>query len=157
MEQSNLRRAVQAGRATASALGLRVDDAVVITDSDRITLRLLPCDVLARVAPSAHRAGSEFEVEVALRLAEADGPVGVLEPRVEPRVHSYDSFAISFWTYYETSDSEIAPADYAEALKQHHAALRRAHLEAPHVTDRIAGALREVRDREQTPAVRHLP
>jgi Ser/Thr protein kinase RdoA (MazF antagonist) len=36
---------------------------------------------------------------------------------------------------------------------RHHAALRKADLEAPHVTERIAGALREVVDREQTPAL----
>ena len=70
MEASEARRAVEAGAATASALGLRVDDVAVIHNSDRIALRLVPCDVLARVAPSAHRAGSEFEVEVARRLAE---------------------------------------------------------------------------------------
>jgi hypothetical protein len=75
MEASEIRRAVEAGRATASALGLQVDDVVVIHNSDRIALRLIPCDVLARVAPSAHQAGSEFEVEVARRLAETGGPV----------------------------------------------------------------------------------
>src|SRR4029077_14432045 len=48
---------------------------------------LIPCDVLARVAPSAHQAGSEFEVEVARRLAETGGPVAELEPRVEHRVN----------------------------------------------------------------------
>ena len=46
-------------------------------------LRLLPCDVLARVAPAAHQ-GAPFEVELALRLAEAGCPVAALEPRVEP-------------------------------------------------------------------------
>jgi hypothetical protein len=75
MEASEIRRAVEAGRATASALGLQVDDVVVIHHLDRIALRLIPCDVLAGVAPSAHQAGSEFEVEVARRLAETGGPV----------------------------------------------------------------------------------
>jgi hypothetical protein len=77
--------------------------------------------------------------------------VGVLDPRVESRVYLRDSFAISLWTYYETSGSEIDPTDYADALMRYHAALRQVDLEAPHVTDRIAGALREVSDREQTP------
>jgi hypothetical protein len=80
MEASEVRRAVEAGGSTASAQGLQVDDIVVIHNSDRIALRLIPCDVLARVAPSAHQAGSEFEVEVTRRLTETDGPVAELEP-----------------------------------------------------------------------------
>src|SRR5690348_16044368 len=96
---------VEAGGATASALGLRVDDVVVIHNSDRIALRLIPCDVLARVAPSAHQAGSEFEVEVARQLTETGGPVAELEPQVECRVYLRDSFAISLWTYYGSAGS----------------------------------------------------
>ena len=153
MEPSELRRAVEAGRATAAELGLQVDDVVVINNSDRVAMRLVPCDVLARVAPSGHLAGSEFEVEVARRLADVDAPVAELEPRVDPRVYSRDAFAISLWTYYEPVGSEIAPADYADALRRQHAALRQIDLDAPHFTDRVAGALREVNDREQSPAL----
>ncbi|WP_030667042.1 phosphotransferase [Streptomyces cellulosae] len=151
MEPSELRRAIEAGRATASELGLHVDDVIVVHNSDRVALRLVPCGVLARVAPLGHLAGSEFEVEVARRLAEVDAPVAELDPRVEPRVHVRDAFAISLWTYYEPVGSEIAPADYADALQRHHAALRRIELGAPHFTDRVAGALKAVDDREQSP------
>ena len=153
MEAPELRRAVAAGAATAAALGLHAADAVLINNSDRIVVRLLPCDVLARVAPSAHQADSAFEVEVARRLAEAGGPVAELDPRAEPRVYARDGFAISLWSYYEPAAPEIAPADYAAALMQLHAALRQASLKAPHLTDRIAGAQREVADRERTPAL----
>ena len=153
MEASEARRAVEADGSTASALGLRVEDAVVIHNSDRIALRLIPCDVLARVAPSAHQAGSEFEVELARRLAATGGPVAELEPRVECRVHLRDGFAISLWTYYEPAGSGIAPAEYAGALTQLHAALRQVDLKAPHFTDRVAGAQAEVGDRERTPAL----
>jgi len=82
---------------TAAALGLQVDDAVVVHNSDRIALRLIPCDVLARVAPSEHQAAAEFEVEITRRLAEAGGPVAELEPRVESRVYLRNGFAISLW------------------------------------------------------------
>ncbi|WP_308190217.1 phosphotransferase [Pseudonocardia sp. TRM90224] len=153
MEEPDVRRAIEAGRATASAAGLRADDAVVVHNSDRIAMRMLPCDVLARVAPAAHRVESEFEVEVARRLAAVDGPVAELDPRVEPRVHVRDGFAISLWTYYEPSGSEIAPVDYAEALSQVHAALRQVDLVAPRFTDRVAGALSALGEREQTPAL----
>ncbi|MGW1714655.1 phosphotransferase [Streptomyces sp. NPDC002156] len=151
MEPSELRRAVEAGRATASELGLRVDEVVVVHNSDRVALRLLPCDVLARVAPPGQLAGSEFEVEVARRLTEVDAPVAELDPRVEPRVYVRDAFAVSLWTYCEPVGSEIAPADYADAFLRHHAALRRIDLDAPHFTDRVAAALREVNDRERSP------
>jgi phosphotransferase family enzyme len=153
MEASEVRRAVEAGASTASALGLRVDDVVVIHNSDRIALRLNPCDVLARVAPSAHQAGSEFEVEVARQLTETGGPVAELEPRVECRVYLRDGFAISLWTYYGSAGSEIAPAEYAGALTRLHAALRQIDLKAPHFTDRVVGAQREVGDRGRTPAL----
>ncbi|MBV1941866.1 aminoglycoside phosphotransferase family protein [Streptomyces sp. BV286] len=151
MEPPELRRAVEAGRATASELGLQVDDVVVIHNSDRVALRLDPCDVLARVAPVEHLADSEFEVEVARRLADVAAPVAELDPRVEPRVFLRDAFAISLWTYYEPAESEIAPADYADVFLRHHAALRQIDLDAPHFTDRVAVALREVKDRERSP------
>ncbi|GGX66027.1 aminoglycoside phosphotransferase family protein [Streptomyces minutiscleroticus] len=151
MEPSALRRAIEAGRATASELGLEVDDVIVVHDSDRVALRLVPCGVLARVAPPGHLADSEFEVEVARRLAGVDAPVGELDPRVEPRVHVRDSFAVSLWTYYEPVEPDVAPADYADVLLRHHAALRRIDLDAPHFTDRVAAALREVNDRERSP------
>ncbi|MGW4569198.1 aminoglycoside phosphotransferase family protein, partial [Streptomyces sp. NPDC004561] len=63
MKPLELRRAVEAGLATASELGLQINDVVVIHSSDRVALRLVPCDVLARVAPLGHLTDSEFEVE----------------------------------------------------------------------------------------------
>ncbi|UNT00581.1 aminoglycoside phosphotransferase family protein [Streptomyces tubbatahanensis] len=151
MDPARLRRAVEAGWATAAGLGLQVDDASVVHDSDRVALRLAPCEVLARVAPLGHLADSEFEVEVARRLAAVDAPVAELEPRVEPRVHVRDDFAVSLWTYYAPVGPALAPADYAEVFLRHHAALRRLDLEAPHFTARVAAALRQVNDRERSP------
>ncbi|WP_055530411.1 phosphotransferase [Streptomyces graminilatus] len=151
MEPGELRRAVEAGRATASELGLRACDATVIHNSDRVALRLLPCDVLARVAPAKQLADSEFEAEIARRLAAVDAPVAELDARVEPRVHSRAAFAISYWTYYEPVGSGIAPADYADVLRRHHAALRQTDIDAPRFTDRVAMALREVNDHERSP------
>ena len=55
MEPREVQRAVEAARSAASALGLRVDDAVVVHNSNRIAVRLSPCDVLARVAPLAYQ------------------------------------------------------------------------------------------------------
>jgi hypothetical protein len=47
MEPSEVECAVESGSSTASALGLRVDDAVVVHFSNRVVVRLTPGDVLA--------------------------------------------------------------------------------------------------------------
>ncbi|RKE17464.1 phosphotransferase [Streptomyces sp. TLI_171] len=145
------RPAVEAGRASAVELGLRVDEVVVVHDSDRAALRLLPCDVLVRVAPARDHAEASFEVEVARRLVGAGAPVAEPDPRVGARVHLRDGFVLSFWTYYEPVGPAVAPAEYADALVRHHAALRRVELAAPHFTDRVARALREVEDPQRSP------
>ncbi len=152
MRASDIPRAVAATRSIASALDLRVDDAVVLQDSNRLAVRLLPCDVLARVAYVAGQAGAEFEVEVARRFAETDSPVAALEPRVEPRVYVRDGFVVTLWTYYEpVSPREVAPAEYAQALERLHAGMRQIDATAPHFTDRVAEAQRLVDNRAHTP------
>src|SRR5438045_2118168 len=141
MKASEVPRAVAAGMSAAAALDLRVDDAVVLHDSNRLAVRLLPCDVLVRVAHVAHQAGAEFEIEVAGRLAETDSPVAGLEPRVEPRVYVRNGFVLTFWTYYEpVSPGDVAPAEYAQALERLHVGMRAIDLPAPHFTDRVAEA-----------------
>lgn len=152
MEPSDVQQALEAGVLTASALGLRVDDAVVVSNSNRIAVRLTPCDVLTRVTPLAHQTGAAFEVEVGRRLAEAGCPVEELDPRVEPRVYVRDDFAITLWTYYELASSQdVAPADYAQALQRLHSRMRKTDLTAPHFTDRVAQAVSLVANRTQTP------
>jgi hypothetical protein len=152
MQASQVRAAVRAALSTASALDLKADDAVVLNNSNRIAVRLLPCDVLARVAPVARKEGAEFEVDVARRLAEADSPVATLLPGVEPRVYERDSFAITLWTYYEpVLPRVVAPAQYAHALERLHAGMRKTDLPAPRFTDRVAHAQRLVGDCAETP------
>jgi aminoglycoside phosphotransferase (APT) family kinase protein len=159
MELSDVRRAVAAARATASALGLHVDDAVVVHNSDRIAVRLIPCDVLARIAPTNWRVSLEFEAEVARRLTEADCPVGELEPGVESGVYLRDGFSITLWTYYEpvVADrrsgmaSDLAPDDYAHVLVRLHAGLRKIDLDAPHISARLAGWAAGAGDPDSTP------
>src|SRR5881394_1625352 len=63
MQASEVPRAMAAAMSIASSLDLTVDDAIVVHDSNKLTLRLLPCDVLARVAPVAHQV-AQLEVEL---------------------------------------------------------------------------------------------
>jgi hypothetical protein len=138
---------------TASSLDLTVDDAIVLHDSNKLTLRLLPCDVLARVAPVAHQV-SQFEVELAQQLAGSGCPVAALEPRVNPRVYERDGFAVTLWTYYEpATPREVSPVGYASALERLHAGMRKLDIPAPHFTDRVEHAQQLVASRDRTPAL----
>src|SRR6186997_1077611 len=120
MQASDVPRAVAAATSTASALGLRVDEGIVLHASNRLALRLRPSDVLARVALATHEAAA-FEVGLAARLAATDCPVALLDPRVVPRVYERDGFAITLWTYYEPQTArDLSPADYADALSRLH-------------------------------------
>jgi aminoglycoside phosphotransferase (APT) family kinase protein len=153
MEPSELRRAAAAAISTASELDLMADEAVVLHNSNRVALRLIPCDVLARVAGSAHSA-TTFEVDVARRLAELDSPVAAPDPRVGSRVYERDGFLITLWTYYDAlSPQTVLPADYARALKRLHAGLGKLDLVTPHFTDRVAEAQQLVARPENTPAL----
>jgi thiamine kinase-like enzyme len=153
MQASEVPRAVAVAIWAASSRDLRVDDAIVLHDSNKLTLRLLPCDVLARIAPVAHQV-AQFEVELAQQLAESGCPVAALDPRVEPRVYERDGFVVTFWTYYEPVTSrEISPAEYANALERLHAGLRKLDVPAPHFTDRVESAQQLVASRDRTPAL----
>ncbi len=152
MQSAHVRAMVDAAKATVSSLGLGAYDAVVLHASNRVTMRLTPADVVARVAPMSNHANVEFEIDVARRLAETDSPVATLDPRLEPRAYEHDGFVMNLWTWHKpASHSEIAPAEYALALQRLHAGLREIDLPAPRFTDRIAEAQRLVDDRELTP------
>jgi hypothetical protein len=152
MQASELPRAVAAAMSTASSLALTVDDAVVLHDSNKLTLRLLPCDVLARVAPVAHQVAG-FEIELAQQLAESGSPVAALDPRVAPRVYERDGFEVTLWTYYEPVAREVSPGDYANALERLHAGMRELDVPTPHFTDRVEEAQQLVASRDHTPAL----
>ncbi|MFE0202868.1 phosphotransferase enzyme family protein [Streptomyces sp. NPDC058985] len=151
MQEPEFRRAVTAATSIASSLGLATEDVTVLHDSNKLTLRLLPCDVLARVAPVAQQV-AEFEVELAQRLAASGCPVAALEPRVEPRVQERDGFAVTLWTYYEPmAPAEVSPVDYADALKRLHAGMSRIDVPTPHFTDRVEQAQQLIANRDRTP------
>ncbi|HSZ40731.1 MAG TPA: aminoglycoside phosphotransferase family protein [Trebonia sp.] len=153
MQASEVRRATAVAMSVASALGLTVDNAIVLHDSNRIALRLLPCDVLARVASVTHQA-AQFEIELARQLVGAACPVGAVEARVEPRVYERDGFTVTLWTYYEpATPPEVSPADYASALERVHAGMRKLDVPAPHFTDRVEEAQQLVANRDLTPAL----
>jgi Phosphotransferase enzyme family len=136
----------------ASGLDLAVAEARVLHNSNKLALRLVPCDVFARVA----FAGSErfqAELEIGRRLAEVEAPVASLEPRVEPCVYERHGFVVSLWTYYEQAPREVSPADYATALARLHAGMATVDVTVPHFSDRVAEAQQLVASPDRTPAL----
>ncbi|MFI1889795.1 phosphotransferase [Streptomyces jumonjinensis] len=139
METADITRAITAATSVAASLDLPANDAIVLHNSNRLALRLTPCDALARVAPVGHEA-AQFEVELAQRLARVGCPTGLLEPRVDPLVYTRDGFTVTLWTYYEPVTPHTSPVDYAKALEQLHAGMRKVDVPSPRFTDRIAEA-----------------
>ena len=160
MEAELVSRAMAAATALATELHLRADDAVVIHNSNKLAIRLLPCAVFARVALAGQEVAA-LEVELALRLAGTASSVAALEPRVEPRVYKRDGFAVTLWTYYEVVAPDLdLPSAYADVLQRLHTGMRSVEIATPHFGDRVAEAERLVTHRDETPALadadRHL-
>jgi hypothetical protein len=152
MQPSDARRAAAAAVECAAGVGLTVERADVLNNSNRLALRLMPCDVVARVAATSYRPSAERAVEVARRLAAIGAPVAGLDPRVEPRVYLRDGFVIDLWTYYECGPWEaLEPAGYARALERLHAAMRQIDVATPHFMDRVASSQEDVENRGLTP------
>ncbi|MGP4114444.1 phosphotransferase family protein [Streptomyces sp. 4N509B] len=139
MEMSDVTRAVAAATSVAASLDLPADDATVLHNSNKLALRLTPCDVFARVAPVGQEV-ARFEVELAQRLAEVGAPVCPLEPRVDPRVHTRDGFAVTLWAFQEPVTPHVSPVDYATSLERLHSGMREVDVASPRFTDRVAEA-----------------
>lgn len=152
MQPSEVARAVNAAMEVASALDLPVAEATVVQNSNKLSLRLLPCDVFARVA-FAGREMFQTELEIGRRLAEVESPVASLEPRVEPRVYERDGVAVTLWKFYERTRQDVSPADYAKALERLHAGMARIDVTVPLFTDRVAEAQQLVASRDRTPGL----
>lgn len=150
METPDASRAIAAATSVAASLELPAGDTIVLHNSNRLALRLTPCDVLARVAHEGQEV-AQFEVELAQRLAEAGCPVGTLEPRADPLVYTRDGFAVTLWTYYEPVTPHVSPPDYARALERLYAGMRKVDVPSPRFTDRIAEAEEVVADPDRSP------
>lgn len=154
MREPELSRAIAAARSTASAADLAVQSVVVLQNSTRVIVHLLPCDIVARIAPIALQPSAEFEVALAQQLVAAGSPVARLDARVEQRVHVSDGVAINFWTHHATVSADpIRPADMASAFQQFHAGMREVDLTVSHVSGRISEARSIVSEVERSPGL----
>jgi aminoglycoside phosphotransferase (APT) family kinase protein len=148
MQTYESERATRAAISSAFSLGLTAHDATVLHNSNTLTLRLQPCDVLARVAPAAHQC-AQLEVDVAQRLAKAGSPVAALE---SPQVFARGDYVVTLWTYYEPATTQPIPnAEYVSALERLHAGMREIDVPTPHFTDRVSAAQTLLADHARTP------
>lgn len=152
MKAPDARRAVAAAVAIASAQGLDVAVARVLHDSNKLAVRLLPCETVARVAFAGDET-FETELEIGRRLADTGSPVARLDPRVEPRVQPWDGFVVTLWTHYEQLRRDIPPEDYAAGLERLHAGMARVEVAVPRFDDRVEEARQLVASTNRTPAL----
>jgi Ser/Thr protein kinase RdoA (MazF antagonist) len=153
MEATLVDRAVAAAISLASDAGVSAEHPEIVQNSNKLAVRILPCDLLARVAVVGQHVGT-LEIAVAEGLTARGAPVARLDARLERRVHERDGFAVTFWTYYEdVSPPGASPAAYADALYRLHVGMRDLDVMAPHFTDRIAEAERLVLDRQASPSL----
>ena len=125
----------------------------MLHNSNKLALRLMPCEVFARVAPVGQEV-AQLEVELAQRLDEVGSPVCALEPRVDPLVYRRDGFAVTFWRYHEPVAPQLSPVEYADALERLHAGMRKVEdVVVPRFTDRITEAQEIVADPALSPAL----
>src|SRR3954469_19511119 len=150
MHATEVERAITATTALISELGLVVGEARIVGNSNKLGLRLLPCDVFARVAFSGQEM-FQFEIEIARRLTEIGSPVASLDTRVEPRVFERDGFAFTVWRHYEQPGIDAPAASYAKALEGLHAGMAQLDAVAAHFSDRVSEAERLLRNEERTP------
>jgi len=108
MEPYEVTRAIAAATEVAASLGLAANNAIVLHNSNKLALRLMPCDVLARVTHAGHD-DAQVELDRAQRLAAAGCPVGKVEPHVDPLVYVRGCFAVTLWTCYERVTPQVHP------------------------------------------------
>lgn len=153
MDTDDVKRAVAAARSVAGTLDLPTDTVTVIHDSNKLALRLLPCDVFARVAHIGQEVAA-LEIAIAQQLLAADAPVVAPDPRVDPRVYRRDGLAITWWTYHDVGAADrLSPADFADALRRLHVGMRSIDVVTPHFLDRVEEAENLVANEDQTPAL----
>ena len=150
MEKPDITCAIGAATSIAASLGLAADDAIVLHNSNKLTLRMAPCDVVARVTFGEHEA-ARLELDRARALALAGCPVGTTDPRVDPLVYTRDGFAVTLWTYHEPAMTPLSPVEYASALALLHAGMRTINLASARFIDRIAAAQQIVADPDLSP------
>lgn len=83
MNSAGVSRAAETSMAIVLGLDLPVSDAIVLHDSNKLAFRLVPCDIVARVAHIGREVAA-LEVELAQRLGEGSSSETALQAPVFP-------------------------------------------------------------------------
>jgi Ser/Thr protein kinase RdoA (MazF antagonist) len=142
VDTHDVARAVAAVTSAVAGLDLPVEGVNIIENSTRLSLRLLPCDLLSCVAPMRLEVAAAREIELAVQLVARSAPVVAPDVRVGAHMYPFDGFAVSLWTYHPGELGQIQPAEYAHAFGRLHAALSDVDAATSHFTDRVAEAER---------------
>jgi hypothetical protein len=139
----------------ASACGLEVSASEDLQVSNRVVVRLLPCDVVARVADAGERDAATRELALADALLRVSAPIAGPDARVPATVHIDDGFVVSLWTHHPpVPPRELDPAAHAAVLAQLHASMRLVSgVDAPHFTERVARARTLMSSTVSVPAI----
>jgi len=140
--------------ALLTALDLPADEATVLHASNTLTLRVLPCDVVARIAPHDRAEELAIELERAEALQAVGAPVGPPDPRLAPSVHVRGEHAITLWEHLPVRDrTALPPTELAAALAALHAGMRALDVPVAPLADRVGHALDLLQDPARTPAL----
>jgi hypothetical protein len=132
-----------AARQVVSDAGLAVETDDVLQESNRVVVRVRPCDTVARVADAGERDAAARERALAAALLDVGEPVAGPDPRVAPAVSVVDGFVVSLWTWHEpVPPPQLEPRAHADALHRLHSSLRTIDVPGvPHYTERAARAV----------------
>lgn len=112
----------------ASAHGLTVESAELISFASNVILRLQPINVVARVSGGAalvrsHVEGPQREVAVCGFLADAGAPVVGPSKLLDPGPHEFDGLRVTFWEGLTALESPVPEMAALDGLQRCHAAL----------------------------------
>jgi Ser/Thr protein kinase RdoA (MazF antagonist) len=136
------RGAVAAATNLARKYGVGVEEPRVLNDLFSLMVHLRPAPVVARVSSCMPKLRSPItdwharEIAVTTFLSEQGAPVVAPSRALPPGPHTYDGFAISFWTYvHRDPDRTPTAADCSAMLVDLHAVLRSYAGELPMLGD----------------------
>jgi predicted trehalose synthase len=153
-------RAVQSAIRLVHRLGVRHVDPVILHESQRISIRLFPLNVVARIV-SIHdqEAASRFsrESEVVRHLAKSAAPIVVPAAELPAGPHIQDDFAVTLWEFVEHVAVDGENAGHvrraAEALHRLHRALATFPGELPDFWNKVGHCRRMLASEAALPAL----
>ena len=85
--------------------------AEVLQDSNRVVLRILPADAVARIHVADRANELLAEIDLAQRLRRLAAPIGLADPRFELRPSTSEGCAMTFWRHYAQVPQQTIAAD----------------------------------------------